>query len=69
MEIRQHMQPAGEIEALRLAQLHDALGDRAVPRGVGSPPAPCSRTTWSSSAPVADWPPSLIQQPGRAAPK
>ena len=35
----------------------------------GSPPAPCQRIRWSSSAPVADWPPSHSQRPGSATPK
>ena len=32
VEIGQHMQPPGEVETLLGAQLHDALGDLAVPR-------------------------------------
>ena len=31
VEVGQHMQPAGEVEALLGAQRHDALGDLAVP--------------------------------------
>ncbi|ESZ01080.1 hypothetical protein X738_05810 [Mesorhizobium sp. LNHC209A00] len=34
----------------------------------GSPPAPCQRMIWSSSAPVADWPPSDNHSFGSAAP-
>ena len=67
VEIRQHMQAAGEVEPFgRRAARMTRAAIRWCMAASGSPPAPCQRMRWSSSAPVADWPPSLSQSPGSA---